>query len=76
MSGNQNIMEDYIRSIIKDEIHKQIISLDLTLKEEDASKIILSIIPHLDELIANRVKQHFVEMADLVKTKFTNKEKS
>jgi hypothetical protein len=76
MSGNQNIMEDYIRSIIKDEIHKQIISLDLTLKEEDASKIILAIMPHLDQLIAKRVKQHFVEMADLVKSKFKNKEKS
>lgn len=67
---NDNIMETYIRSLIKNEIGNQIKMLEVTLKEEDASKIILSIIPQLDELISKRVKQHFKEFAELIIKKF------
>ena len=72
----ENIMEDYLRSLIKDELSKQNEMLDIVLKEEEASKIVLAIIPHLDELIAKRVKVHFNEVADLIKDKFKiNEEK-
>jgi hypothetical protein len=64
------MMEDYIRGLIKDELTKQMDKLDVILKEEEASKIVLAIIPHIDELISKRVKQHLVELADLIKEKF------
>jgi hypothetical protein len=66
-----DIMEDYIRKIIKDEICKQADLLEVTLKEEDASRIVLAILPQLDELISKRIKQHFTELADLTKEKFS-----
>jgi hypothetical protein len=71
MSDTPNIMEDYIRKLIKEEMDKQADLLEVTLKEEDASRIVLAILPHLDELISKRVKQHFTELADLVKGKFS-----
>jgi len=71
MAEKVHIMEDYIRNLIKDEIGKQADLLEVTLKEEDASRIVLAILPHLDELISKRVKQHFIELADLVKEKFS-----
>lgn len=70
MADSHNMMEEYIRGLIKDELIQQMGQLDVTLKEEEASRIVLAIIPHLDELIAKRVKQHFVELADLIKEKF------
>jgi hypothetical protein len=71
MTEKIHIMEDYIRNLIKDEISNQADLLEVTLKEEDASRIVLAILPHLDELISKRVKQHFIELADLVKEKFS-----
>jgi riboflavin synthase len=70
MTDSHNMMEEYIRGLIKDELMQQMGKLDVTLKEEEASRIVLAIIPHIDELIAKRVKQHFVELADLIKEKF------
>jgi len=64
-------MEDYIRNLVKDEISKQADLLEITLKEEDASRIVLAILPHLDELISKRVKQHAIELAEILQTKFT-----
>jgi len=71
MSETPNIMEDYIKKLIKEEMNDQADLLEVTLKEEDASRIVLAILPHLDELISKRVKQHFTELADLVKEKFS-----
>jgi len=71
MAEKLHIMEDYIRKLIRDEIGKQADLLEVTLKEEDATRIVLAILPHLDELISKRVKQHFIELADLVKEKFS-----
>ena len=70
MSETPNIMEDYIKKLIKEEMNEQADLLEVTLKEEDASRIVLAILPHLDELISKRVKEHFTELADLVKEKF------
>ena len=74
MTDKANMMDEYIRSLIKDELQKQYEMLDVTLKEEDASKIVLAIIPHLDELIAKRVKSHFVELAEFIIEKFKDEE--
>jgi len=71
MSETPNIMEDYIKKLIKAELNEQADLLEVTLKEEDASRIVLAILPHLDELISKRVKEHFTELADLVKEKFS-----
>lgn len=74
MTDKANMMEEYIRSLIKDELQKQYEMLDVTLKEEEASKIVLAIIPHLDELIAKRVKKHVVEIAEFIIEKFKDEE--
>lgn len=74
MADKANMMEEYLRGLIKDELQRQYEMLDVTLKEEEASKIVLAIIPHLDELIAKRVKQHLIEFADLIKEKFKDEE--
>jgi len=71
MTEKLNIMEDYIRTLIKDELDKQLTLLDVTLKEEDATRIVIAILPHIDELISKRIKQHFTELADLTKKKFS-----
>jgi len=71
MSETPNIMEDYIRKLIKEEMNKQADLLEVTLKEEDASRIVLAILPHLDELISKRIKEHFNELANLVTEKFS-----
>lgn len=76
MTEKANMMEEYLRGLIKDELHKQYEMLDVTLKEEEASKIVLAIIPHLDELIAKRIKSHFIEIADFIKEKFKEEEKA
>lgn len=70
MSEDSNIMEDYLKTLIKNEIGKQAELLEITLKEEDAARIVLAILPHIDELISKRIKQHFKELANLVKEKF------
>jgi len=74
MTDKANMMEEYIRGLIKDELQKQYEMLDVTLKEEEASKIVLAIIPHLDELIAKRVKKHVVEIAEFIIEKFKDEE--
>lgn len=74
MADKANMMEEYLRGLIKDELQRQYEMLDVTLKEEEASKIVLAIIPHLDALIAKRVKQHLIEFADLIKEKFKDEE--
>ena len=71
MSENSNIMEDYLTTLIKNEMNKQADLLEITLKEEDAARIVLAIMPHLDELISKRIKQHFKELANLMKEKFS-----
>lgn len=76
MTDQNNMMEDYIRSLIKDELTKQCEILDVTLKEEDASKIVLAIIPHIDNLISKRVRQHFIELSKHLISKFGDEETS
>jgi hypothetical protein len=71
MAETPNIMEDYIRKLIKEEMNKEADLLEVTLKEEDASRIVLAILPHLDELISKRIKEHFGELANLVIEKFS-----
>jgi hypothetical protein len=75
MTDKTNMMEEYIRGLIKDELTKQCDLLGVALKEEDASKIVLAIIPHIDELVSKRVKHHFIEIAEFIKTQFSNEEK-
>lgn len=66
-----NIMEDYIRSLVKDELK----NMEVTLKKKEAEDIVEAIIPHLDKLIAERIKLHFSELAKLVQQKFGESDK-
>lgn len=72
MAGDKtNIMEDYIKSLIKTELEK----MEVTLKQKEADEIVKAIIPHLDKLIAERIKLHFSELAKLVQQKFGENDK-
>lgn len=44
---------------------------EIGLKKEEAQKIVEEIIPYLDKLISDRVKEHFVILADVIKEKFS-----
>jgi len=66
-----NQLEEYIQSLIKDELRKR----EIELKESDAKQIVANIIPELDKLISDRVKQHFLEIAEFIKFKFSKEKK-
>jgi hypothetical protein len=68
------MMEEYIRGLIRDELQKQYDLLDMTLREEDASKIVLAILPELDKLIAKRVIKHIHEIVDFIKNNLKSEE--
>lgn len=59
-------LDEYLRSLISDEMQK----MDFELKETEAQQIIQAIIPEIDVLISKRVKQHFIEIVDAIKEKF------
>jgi hypothetical protein len=63
-------MTAYLKSLISEELKKE----GIELKEREAQQIVNAIIPKIDQLISNRVKEHFVEIADFIKIKFTDKE--
>ena len=60
-------MKTYLKSLISEELNKK----GFELKEEDAQQIVQAIMPELDALISKRVKEHFIEIADFIKIKFT-----
>ena len=60
-------MKAYLKSLISEELNKK----GFELKEEDAQQIVQAIMPELDALISKRVKEHFIEIADFIKIKFT-----
>ena len=65
-TATTHIMEDYLKTLINQVLDKR----EIELKEEEANKIIKSIIPELDDLISKRVKQHFALLANHIKEKF------
>lgn len=62
-----NQLEDYLQSLIREELRKR----EIELKASDAQQIIAKIIPEIDKMTAERVKQHFLEIADFIKSKFS-----
>lgn len=52
-------------------VNKILDEREIGLKKEDAQKIVEEIIPQLDKLISDRVKEHFVQLADHIKEKFS-----
>lgn len=66
-----NQLEDYIKSLMREELRKR----EIELKESDAQQIVAKILPELDKMTAERVKQHFLEIAEFIKSKFS-KEKT
>ncbi|MFW9871829.1 MAG: hypothetical protein ACFFG0_01920 [Candidatus Thorarchaeota archaeon] len=57
----------HLKSLISDELKKQ----EYQLKENEAQQIVKALIPEIDKLISERVKQHFIELADFMKEKFS-----
>lgn len=65
------IMEEYLKELINQAIEEKSISL----REEDAKKIIQAMIPELDELISKRVKKHFHTIFSYLKNTYETEEK-
>jgi len=64
--ANVNQLENYLRTLILEELRKR----EIELKESDAQQIVSQIICEIDKFTSDRVKQHFIEIADFVKEKF------
>lgn len=61
-----DINEEGLEILVKEIIEKS----QNKIKKEDAEEIVNNIMPHLDSLVAKRVKQHFKELFDFIKEKF------
>lgn len=61
-----NQLEDYLRSLILDELRKR----EVELSEADAQLIVYGIINEVDVMISKRIKQHFIEIAEFIIKKF------
>jgi hypothetical protein len=61
-----NQLEEYLRGLILDELRKR----EIELKESDAQQIVQSVINEIDKLSSERIKQHFIEIAEFILTKF------
>ena len=66
-----NQLEEYLRSLILDELRKR----DVELSESDAQMIVHTIINEIDEMTSKRVKQHFVEIGEFLIKKFKEETK-
>jgi len=66
--SERNIMEEYLRTIVKDEIQKEFDLSEIALKEEEANQIVIAILPYLDKLVSKRIKEHLNEIANFIKT--------
>jgi len=58
--AKENQLDSYIREIIKESIDKH----DWKIKKEDAQKIIEVLVPLLDKMVADRVKQHLTFLSN------------
>ena len=65
--ANVNQVEDYLKTLILEELRKR----EIEIKESDAKQIISHILPEIDKLTSKRVKEHFLEIADFIKNKFS-----
>lgn len=63
---NPSPLEKEIRNIIK----KYNREVQLEIASEDLTSLLHQLTPTIDQLIANKVKQHFVEIADFINEKF------
>jgi len=57
-----NPMEDYIKSLITEQLKLQ----EEKIKKEDAEEIIKAIIPELEKLVAKIIKKHMKEIANYI----------
>ena len=53
-------LDSYIQEIIKESIEKH----DWKIKKEDAQQIIETLVPLIDNMIADRIKQHLTFLAN------------
>ncbi len=51
-------------------IERLIQSIQIKLSKQEVKEIVENIIPDMDKLIANKVKQHFVEISEFIINKF------
>ena len=59
-------LEKELKTIIK----KVIQETETQLAEEELKDIVKRLLPDLDELISNKIKQHFIEIGEFVTKKF------
>ena len=64
--GNPSPLEKEIRNIIK----KYNREVQMEIASEDLAGLLSQLTPTIDQLIANKVKQHFVEIAEFINEKF------
>lgn len=63
------LLEQCVRKMINDILDER----EITLKKEEAEQIVNALLPEMDKIISNRVKEHFVLLADTMKEKFSSR---
>ena len=64
-------MANELDKYLEDLVNKILDKREIGLKKEEAKQIVEEIIPHLDKLVSDRIKEHFVILADVIKEKFS-----
>jgi histone H3/H4 len=64
------ILSEQVVKEINDIVEKKLEETQTEITKAEISKIITEIIPEMDKMISERVKQHFVEIAEFIKEKF------
>lgn len=69
-----DIIEQEYRRISKEEAEKVFKEANHELTQNEITEIMKEVLPDLDEVISKKIKQHFVEIAEFIVSKFNEEE--
>lgn len=64
--------QEMLEKMVKDIIRKE----QANLTREETKQIVKELLPDLEEIVAKKVKEHFVILADAIKQKFNPEEET
>ncbi len=66
------ILSEAVEKEIQENVEKVIRSVQTELNKQEIEEIIETILPDIDKIISNKIKQHFIEIAEFIINKFKN----
>jgi len=61
---------EMLQKSIDEVVKNSVKSLNKKLTEQEIKDIIINIMPNLDQMIANKIKEHFTMIAEFIQEKF------